>query len=87
MTNVAVVGTGFIGPVNVEALRRLGVHVKGILGSSVEKSLNTARILGLEVGYSSYEELLADKEISVVHLTSPNRFHYTQVLQAFKASM
>jgi predicted dehydrogenase len=84
-TTVAVVGTGFIGPVHVEALRRLGVHVKGILGSSAEKSLSAARNLGLEAGYSSYEELLADKDISVVHLTSPNRFHYTQVLQAFKA--
>jgi predicted dehydrogenase len=82
---VAVVGTGFIGPVHVEALRRLGIRVKGILGSSVEKSLSAARNLGLEVGYSSYEALLADNEISVVHLTSPNRFHYTQVLQAFKA--
>ncbi len=84
-STVAVVGTGFIGPVHVEALRRLGVHVRGILGSSAEKSLSAARNLGLEVGYSSYEALLADKEISVVHLTSPNRFHYTQVLQAFKA--
>jgi predicted dehydrogenase len=82
---VAVVGTGFIGPVHVEALRRLGVHVKGILGSSAEKSLSAARNLGLEVGYSSYEELLADNEIAVVHLTSPNRFHYTQVLQALEA--
>jgi predicted dehydrogenase len=84
-TTVAVVGTGFIGPVHVEALRRLGVHVKGILGSNAEKSLSAARNLGLEVGYSSYEALLADKEISVVHLTSPNRFHYTQVLQALES--
>jgi predicted dehydrogenase len=39
----------------------------------------------LEVGYSSYKELLADKEIGVVHLTSPNRFHVTQVTLALKA--
>ena len=31
---VAVAGTGFIGPVHVEALRRLGIKVKGILGYS-----------------------------------------------------
>ena len=28
----AVVGAGFIGPVHVEALRRLGVTITGILG-------------------------------------------------------
>jgi len=28
----AVVGTGFIGPVHVEGLRRAGVHVAGIVG-------------------------------------------------------
>jgi predicted dehydrogenase len=53
---VAVVGTGFIGQVHVEALRRLGVHVKGILGSNTEKSLSAAKNLGLEVGYSSFTE-------------------------------
>ena len=28
----AVVGAGFIGPVHVEALRRLGIRVNGIMG-------------------------------------------------------
>ena len=44
---VAVVGTGFIGPVHVEALQRLGIRVKGILGSSKQKSLASAAALGL----------------------------------------
>jgi len=35
--SAVVVGTGFIGPVHVEALRRLGIRVAGILGSSAEK--------------------------------------------------
>ena len=34
----AVVGTGFIGVVHVEALRRLGVEVAGIVGSSPERA-------------------------------------------------
>src|SRR5262245_37244191 len=38
----AVVGTGFIGPVHVEALRRLGVRVKGVLGSNAVKSAQAA---------------------------------------------
>ncbi len=44
---VVVVGTGFIGPVHVEALRRLGVRVKGMLGSTPEKSHAAAARLGL----------------------------------------
>jgi len=85
MIKVGVVGTGFIGPVHVEALRRIGVMVKGVLGSSPERSRRAAEALGLERGYSSYAELLADEAISVVHLTSPNRFHREQVLAALAA--
>ena len=81
----AVVGTGFIGPVHIEALRRLGVRVKGALGSSAYKSTSAAQSMGLEVGYASYADLLADKDVQVVHLTSPNKYHLEQVLGALKA--
>ncbi len=84
-TTAAIVGTGFIGPVHVEALQRIGVRVKGILGSSAEKSVAAARSLGLETGYESYEALLSDPDVRVVHLTSPNRFHHRQVLQALES--
>ena len=82
---VGVVGTGFIGPVHVEALRRLGIEVKGVLGSNPEKSASAAQRMGLEKGYASYAEMLADKEVGVIHLTSPNRFHREQVLSALGA--
>lgn len=85
MIKVGVVGTGFIGPVHVEALRRIGVKVKGVLGSSPEKSRQAAQNIGLERGYSSYAEMLSDPEVAVIHLTSPNRFHREQVLQALEA--
>jgi predicted dehydrogenase len=82
---VAVVGTGFIAPVHIEALRRLGVRVRGVLGSSPEKSRAGALRLGLETGYANYAALLADPEVSAVHLTSPNRYHRAQVLAALAA--
>lgn len=82
---VGVVGTGFIGPVHVEALRRLGIEVKGVLGSSPSKSEASAQKMGLPKGYASYAEMLSDPEIGVVHLTSPNRFHLGQVLAALEA--
>jgi predicted dehydrogenase len=81
----AVTGTGFIGPVHVEALRRLGIRVKGILGSSPAKSERAAEQLGLAKGYSSYEEILSDPEIEVVHITTPNRQHRDMVTGALDA--
>ncbi len=85
MTGAAVVGTGFIGPVHVEALRRVGVRVTGVLGSSPEKSKAAAAALGLDRAYASYAELLADPAVGVVHLTSPNRLHAEQVRLALAA--
>ena len=72
----AVIGTGFIGPVHVENARRLGVRVKGVLGSSESKSRSAADNMNLEKGYASLDELLSDQEVNVVHVTSPNVFHF-----------
>jgi predicted dehydrogenase len=76
-----VVGTGFIGAVHVEALRRLGVEVVGAVGSSPVR----ARAKGLAPVIESYERLLADVSVDVVHLTTPNHLHYAQVKQALAA--
>ena len=81
----AVVGTGFIGPVHVEALRRLGRPVVGILASSPEKGRAAAAALGILRHYNDYEELLADPAAGVVHLASPNRLHFEQCRQAIAA--
>ncbi len=72
----AVVGTGFIGAVHVEALRRIGVDVTGVVGSSPDR----ARVKpGLPEPYESLEALLSDDRVEVVHLTTPNHLHYPQV--------
>ncbi len=81
----AVVGTGFIGPVHIEALRRLGRPVAGVLGSSPEKSRAAAHALGLARAYESFDEVLADSEVGVVHLASPNRLHFEQCQKAISA--
>jgi predicted dehydrogenase len=81
----AVVGSGFIGPVHVEALRRLGRPVVGILGSSPEKSRTAAASLHIPRAYDCYEDLLADPAVQVVHLASPNRLHFEQCRLALAA--
>ncbi len=82
---VAVVGAGFIGPVHVEALRRAGVTVTGILGVSDDESRTAAANLGLPRAYSSFEEVLGDRGVTAVHLATPNRLHYPMARQALEA--
>lgn len=83
--SVAVVGTGFIGPVHVEALRRAGRHVRGILGSSHDKSAAAAKALSLDVAYASFDDVLADPLVDVVHVTTPNDTHLAYAAAALKA--
>src|SRR5262249_22037806 len=68
-------GTGFIGPVHVEALRRLGRVVRGVSGSSPERAREAAARFGV-VAFDSLEALLRDRHVGVVHLATPNRLHF-----------
>lgn len=77
----AVAGTGFIGAVHVEALRRLGVEVLGVCASTPER----AAAKQLAPAYESYEALLADARVDVVHVTTPNHLHHAQVRAAIEA--
>jgi len=81
----AVIGSGFIGTVHVEALRRLGVQVHGLLGSSAERAAARADQLGVPRGYASLAELLDDDRVEVVHVTSPNHLHHGQVREILAA--
>jgi len=81
----AVIGTGFIGPVHVEAIRRLGHRVVGILGSTPEKSWAAAEAMHVPCGYASLDELLADSLVDVVHVASPNRDHFAQTKRVLEA--
>jgi len=74
----AVIGTGFIGTVHVEALRRIGVQVRGVLGSSPERGAERAAALAVPKAYGSLDELLDDPGVDVVHVTSPNHLHVPQ---------
>ncbi len=83
--NAVVVGTGFIGPVHVEGLRRAGIGVRGILGSNAEASQRSANTLGLARGYASFDEVLRDPEVHSVHLATPNRHHHAMAKAALAA--
>lgn len=81
----AVIGTGFIGAVHLTTLRRLGIPVVGVLGSSAARGAERAQALGVARAYASLDELLADPAVTVVHVTSPNVAHYPQVKAILQA--
>jgi predicted dehydrogenase len=81
----AVIGSGFIGTVHIENLRRLGVQVRGVLDVDPQLGEQAARRLGLPKAYPSLEVMLQDPGVDVVHVTSPNQFHYPQVKQILAA--
>lgn len=82
---VAVAGTGFIGPVHIEALKRLGVSVRGVMGSSPEKSEKARAQQGLGRAYASLDEILEDASVHAVHLAVPNVLHYAMAKKVLAA--
>jgi predicted dehydrogenase len=74
-----VVGIGFIGVAHVEALRRLGVEVVGVVGSSPERARARSAAIGLGRVYDGVEDMAADPAIDVIHIASPNYAHADQV--------
>lgn len=82
---VGVVGTGFIGPAHIEALRRNGIHVVGLVEATPEIAALKAGELGIDKSFASLEAMLAVSEISSVHLATPNYLHYRQAKEALLA--
>jgi predicted dehydrogenase len=80
-----VIGSGFIGTVHVEQLRRIGVQVRGILEITPEHGEAKAKALGVPRAYPSLEAVLADPSVDVVHVTSPNYLHVEQTKQILAA--
>jgi len=74
-----------MGWVHVEALRRAGVGVVGILGSSPQKSRVEADRLGLSHAYASFDEVLSDAAVDSVHIATPNRLHFEMATAALEA--
>lgn len=83
---VGVIGTGFIGPAHIEALRRLGfVEVAALADIDLPVAQLKARMLGIDKAYGDYRELIRDPQIEVVHVCTPNNLHYTMSKEALEA--
>ena len=74
---MGIVGAGFVGPHHVDAVRRLGfVDVVAVAGSNDDSGRRKASVLGARRGYGSYQALVDDPEVQVVHVATPNYLHY-----------
>jgi predicted dehydrogenase len=81
-----IIGAGFVGPLHIEAARRLGyVDFHAIATSDYEAAKRKADRMGIEFAYDSYEHLLEDPTIEVVHVCTPNYLHRPVVLAALRA--
>jgi predicted dehydrogenase len=82
----AVFGTGFVGKVHVEGIRRLGnVEVVSIAASSPERGRALAAELSVPRAEADYRRILEDKELDAVHVCTPNALHYPMVKDALEA--
>jgi predicted dehydrogenase len=74
----AIVGTGFIGPAHLEALRRLpNVEVVALCEVNQELANEKAKVLGIPRAYT-FDEMLKQDDIDVVHICTPNFLHFAQ---------
>ncbi len=83
---VGVIGTGFIGPAHIEALRRTGLaDVVALADVNDEIAKAKAEELSVPQSYGDYKALLADPEIDIVHVCTPNHLHYAMSKEAMEA--
>ena len=83
---MGLVGPGFIARHHIDAVRRLGdVDVVAIAGSSQPAAERKAQQWHIDRAYGSFDELLRDPRVEVVHNTTPNHLHFAMTLAALRA--
>ena len=83
---MGLIGPGFIAPHHIDAVRRLGnVEVIAIAGSSEATARNKAKLFDVERSYGSYQELIADPDIAVIHNTTPSYLHFPVSMAVIEA--
>ncbi|MGH9617502.1 MAG: Gfo/Idh/MocA family protein [Acidobacteriaceae bacterium] len=82
----AIFGTGFMGRVHLEALRRVeGVEVVAIVGRELASAERLGSGFGIERFESDYRKVLSDPTIDAVHICTPNALHYPMAKDALLA--
>ena len=83
---VGLIGTGYIGMVHLEMLRRLGgVEVVALADTNGELARQAAAKFGIPRVHETADALIADREVEVVHDCAPNNVHFAINAAAIKA--
>src|SRR5258705_1830877 len=80
-----IIGTGFIGRAHARSARLAGGLVAGVAASSPERAVAAAEELSVQRAFASAQELIADDDIDVVHVCTPNHLHVPLTLAALQA--
>jgi predicted dehydrogenase len=82
----ALIGTGFMGKVHAENVRRLGnVEIVAVADFADEPARKFGQAIGVERTTGDYHTLLKDTEIDAVHVLTPNALHYPMCKAALNA--
>src|SRR5579872_4353167 len=82
----AIIGTGFMGKVHTEQIRRLGnVEVAAVASLNDELAKQFGDAMGIERTTGDYRTLLSDPSIEAVHVLTPNALHYPVAKEALEA--
>ena len=82
----ALFGTGFVGRVHLEAIRRLGyVQIYAIGEPQIEKAHALAAEFGVEKTDADYRRILEDPAVDAVHVCVPNALHFQIAKDALEA--
>src|SRR5258708_18523264 len=82
----AVFGTGFVGRVHLEGIRRLGyVQLYAIGEPQIEKANQLPAEFGVEKTDADYRRILEDPAVEAVHVGTPNFMHFPIAKDALPA--
>lgn len=80
-----VVGLGLIGPIHVEALRRIGINVNSVVSRDKDKVSEFARSINAKWYFTDINDALKQDDIDVIHICVPDDLHYEYVKLSLKA--
>ena len=82
----AIFGTGFMGRVHLEAVRRVeSVEAAAIAGRNAEAASRLGSAYGIPLITTDYREVLRDPTIDAVHIGTPNAQHFSMAKDALLA--
>jgi predicted dehydrogenase len=81
----AVVGPGTIGEVHVEAIRRVGARIRVVVARTEAGAEAAREQYGAESATADFARALADPDVDVVHICTPNALHFSMASAALSA--